>query len=75
MLLGLRGYTRASPISIDRIAVEDDRLQVAVDSLPTDAAGVLAFCQAVAQRTDQRTGALHVPAIPENDGYDGGQFP
>lgn len=67
MLLGLLGYTRASPISIERIAVEDDRLQVAVDSLPTDAAGVLAFCQAVALRTDQRTGALHVPPMSENE--------
>jgi len=63
MLLGLRIYARANPISIDSIAKEDDRLRVAADNLTTAAAGIVTFCQAVARRTDQRTGALHVPAI------------
>ena len=65
MLFGLLRYTEATPISIDRIAMEDDHLRVAADNLTIAAEGIVIFSQAIARRTDKRRGALHVPTDPQ----------
>jgi len=66
MLLGLLHHTGGTPISIDRIATEGDHLRVAADNLTTVATGIITFCQAIARRTDRKTGALHVPALSQD---------
>jgi len=61
MLLSFIRLTTADPVIIDRIAMEGDGLLVASGDLGDTAAGVISVCQAIALRTDEKTGTLYVP--------------
>jgi len=59
-----------APMTIDRITVDDDNLIVSTRGSVSDfAAGAIAFTKEIARRTDQKTGGLHVPEIPQSEGH------
>jgi hypothetical protein len=74
-MLGTIHRMDKAPMTIDRIAVDDDDLIVSTrGSVPDFAAGAIAFTKEVARRTDQKTGRLHVPDIPQSESHDGGHL-
>lgn len=67
-MLGTIHRMDKAPITIDRVAIEDDGLIVSTAGSVSDfAAGAIAFTKEIARRTDRKTGALHVPTIPLNE--------
>lgn len=64
----------AAPFTISRIAAEDGKLVVATEGPVSDfAAGAVAFAKEIALRTDQKTGAQHIPAISKSGGQHEGR--
>ena len=74
-MLGTISRMDKAPFTIERITIADDSLVVFTKGPASDfSEGAIAFAKEVARRTDQTTGAQHVPPISQNEGQHGSQL-